>query len=525
MMVPEAWVGSDDLDQDIRAFYNYHSTLMEPWDGPAAIAFTDGKTIGAVQDRNGLRPARCVLSEDGLFVMASEAGVISLPPQEIKWKGRLQPGRMIAVDTVNGKLLMDKDIKKQLAARQPYADWVKSHRHHISDLPKASRFHATEEGTILKRQLAFGWTEEDIRAIVRPMAETGKEPVGSMGADTPPACLSEKPQPLFSYFRQLFAQVTNPPIDPIREELVMSLNSTVGRARNILSETPEHCHTLSLSQPILTNEELEKLRRVSTEDLLSTTLNATFVVEEGESGLRRAIRHLCRRAELAVKNGYTCLILSSRGLDEEYAPIPSLMATAAVHNHLIRVGLRSQTALIVESGEPREVMHFALLIGYGASAVNPYLAMETIESLAHSGRLGEIEKEIAVQYYIKACGKGLLKIFSKMGISTMESYKGAQVFEAVGLDRGFVEEFLEGTPSRLAGIGADVIAAEALEKHAAAMDDEERLPSGGDYSHRVKGEQHLLTPSTISSLQHHAQHNKLGSYEAFSLHLPWPDGV
>src|ERR1022692_3189602 len=434
MLIPEAWAGNPDMDEDKRAFYEYHASLMEPWDGPAAIAFTDGRVIGATLDRNGLRPARYLVTHDDLIVMSSEAGVLPVKPENVKKKGRLQPGKMLLVDTVAGRIVSDKEIKQRLYSRNPYAHWLAENQVTLEQLADPPREHGTDHDTILCRQRAFGYTDEDLRLILAPMAEKGEEPIGSMGGDTPLACLSDRPQPLFHYFKQLFAQVTNPPIDPIREEMVMSLISYIGTERNILDETPRHCHTLRLPHPILGNRSLEKLRRVSQGDFLATTLPTLFPVEDGEKGLERALDQLCRRASLAIKSGYSLLILSDRGLDVDYAPIPSLLALAAVHNHLVRDETRTQVALIVESGEPREVMHFALLIGYGASAVNPYLTIETLEDMAMRGNLPPgLIFEKALANYKKAVNKGLLKTFSKMGISTLQSYRGAQVFEAIGL--------------------------------------------------------------------------------------------
>jgi len=377
----------------------------------------------------------------------------------------------------------------------------------LSQLPEPTRLFASDQSTLLRRQRAFGYTDEDLQMILDAMGNKGEEPVGSMGTDTPLACLSDRPQLLFSYFRQLFAQVTNPPIDPIREEMVMSLTSFIGTERNILDETPLNCHTLKLPQPVLTNRELEKLRRLSYGDLLATTLSTGFRVQEGEAGLKRSLEELCRRASLSVKSGYTLLILSDRGLDEQYAPIPSLLALAAVHNLLIREETRTQVALIVESGEPREVMHFALLIGYGASAVNPYLAIETLEDRAKEGYLADdVTPEVAVKNFIKAINKGLLKTFSKMGISTLQSYRGAQCFEAIGLNRELVDAHFVGTASRIEGVGLEVIAREAALRHEFAFrstrDFETELSPGGAYHYRVDGEYHLLNPQTISKLQH-----------------------
>ena len=521
MLIPEAWAGNPHMKPEKRAFYEYHASLMEPWDGPAAIAFTDGRVIGATLDRNGLRPGRYMVTHDGLVVLASETGVLDIPPERIKTKGRLQPGKMFLVDTVEGWIISDKEIKKNLAGRQPYAEWLKENQITLDQLPEPSRVHASDHNTILSRQRAFGYTDEDLRMILEPMAVNGEEPVGSMGTDTPLACLSDRPQPLFNYFRQLFAQVTNPPIDPIREEMVMSLVSYIGTERNILDETPENCHTLKLPHPILTNRDLEKLRRVSKGDLLATTLPALFRAEDGEAGLRSALDELCRRASLAVKSGYTLLILSDRGVDKNYAPIPSLLALAAVHNLLVREETRTQVALIIESGEPREVMHFALLIGYGASSINPYLAFETLEDMVWRGLLpDEIDAEKAQKNFIKAINKALLKTFSKMGISTLQSYRGAQVFEAIGLNQDLVAAYFAGTTSRLEGIGLDVLAREGQMKHEHAFrpvgGSETELAIGGSYHFRVNGEYHLLNPLTISKLQQAVRQSSFKTFQEYS---------
>ena len=521
MLIPEAWSGNPHIKPEKRAFYEYHASLMEPWDGPAAMAFTDGRVIGATLDRNGLRPGRYVVTHDGLVVMASEAGVLGIDPENIKTKGRLQPGKMFLVDTVAGRIISDKEIKRQLASRQPYQQWLEQNQITMDQLPEPSRIHRSDSGTIVPRQRAFGYTDEDLRMILEPMAAKGEEPVGSMGADTPLACLSDRPQPLFNYFKQLFAQVTNPPVDPIREEMVMSLISYIGTERNILEETPENCHTLKLPHPILTNRDLEKLRRVSRGDLLATTLPALFRGADGEAGLKRALDELCQRASLAVKSGYTLLILSDRGVDKEFAPIPSLLALAAVHNLLVREETRTQVALIIESGEPREVMHFALLIGYGASAVNPYLAIETLEDLSARGYLPDgVSSELAVKHFIKATNKGLLKTFSKMGISTLQSYRGAQVFEAIGLNRELVDAYFAGTTSRLEGIGLSVIAREAQMKHEYAFDpvtdSNTELAVGGSYHFRTNGEYHLLNPETISKLQHAVRQDSFKTFQEYT---------
>src|SRR6202051_827145 len=517
MLIPEAWSGNPHMKPEKRAFYEYHACLMEPWDGPAAIAFTDGRVIGAVLDRNGLRPGRYVVTNDDHVIMASEAGVLDIEPEQIKMKGRLQPGKMFLVDTVEGRIVPDKEIKHRLASRQPYAQWLKDNQITIDQLPAPTRMHHPDAETLLRRQRAFGYSDEDLRMILRPMASKGEEPVGSMGTDTPLACLSDRPQSLFNYFKQLFAQVTNPPIDPIREEIVMSLISYIGSERNILSEEPENCHMLKLAHPLLTNLELEKLRRVSTGDLLAITLPALFRASEGEAGLKRALDELCQRVSLAGRAGYTLLILSDRGVNKDYAPIPSLLALAAVHNLLVKEETRTQVALITESGEPREVMHFALLSGYGASAINPYLALESVESLARRGDLVEgVTPESAVKHFIKSTDKGLLKTFAKMGISTLQSYQGAQVFEAIGLNKDLIDSYFTGTASRLEGIGLEVVAREAQLKHEDAFraltESETEIAVGGTYHQRVNGEYHLLNPDTISKLQ---QSVRQGSFKTF----------
>ena len=489
---------------------------MEPWDGPAAMVFTDGRSVGATLDRNGLRPARYLVTHDDLIVMASETGVLPVVPEDVKLKGRLQPGKMLLVDTVEGRIVADRELKARLYGSNPYQLWLKENQITLDQLAEPPREYGADTATLQRRQRAFGYTAEDVKMILGPMAEKGEEPIGSMGSDTPLACLSDYPQPLFHYFKQLFAQVTNPPIDPIREEMVMSLTSYIGTERNILAETPLHCHTLKLQHPILSNRHLEKLRRVSQGDFLATTLPLMFPVEEGAKGLERALTQLCRRASLAIQSGYTLLILSDRGIDPDYAPIPSLLALAAVHNHLVREESRTQVALIIESGEPREVMHFALLIGYGASAVNPYLALETV---AEMGR-GAGQPAHAMANFVKAINKGLLKTFSKMGISTLQSYRGAQVFEAIGLDRDLVERYFTGTVSRINGVGLEVIAREAMERHAHAFqplrESETELATGGNYAYRTRGEYHLFNPDTIAKLQHAVRRNSFDTFQEFT---------
>ncbi len=521
MLIPEAWDADMTMRPEKKAFYEYHASLMEPWDGPAAVAFTDGRVIGATLDRNGLRPSRYLVTHDGLVIMASETGVLPVKPEEVKFKGRLQPGRMLLVDTTERRIIPDDEIKERLWRRQPYGEWLKANQITLDSLSEPPRVYESDLDSIVMRQRAFGYTDEDLRVLMQPMAANGEEAVGSMGTDTPLACLSDKPQPLFHYFKQLFAQVTNPAIDPIREELVMSLTSYIGTERNILEETSQHCHTLKLPHPLLTNRDLEKLRRVSTSDLLANTLPMLFRVAGGEKELERALDALCRSASLAVKSRYTLLILSDRGTDPEYAPIPSLLALSAVHNHLVREGTRTQVALIIESGEPREVMHFSLLIGYGASAVNPYLAIETLEDQATRGNLGSgITFETALKNYKKAINKGLLKVFSKMGISTLQSYRGAQVFEAIGLNKSLVERYFTGTSSRIEGIGLDVLAREARMKHEHAFrhvsEADTELAIGGNYQYRVRGEYHLFNPLTVSKLQHAVRQSSFETFQEYT---------
>ena len=521
MLIPEAWDNDPEMPQDVKAFYEYHASLMEPWDGPAAVAFTDGRVIGAKLDRNGLRPGRYLVTTDGLVIMASEAGVLPVKPEDVRMKGRLAPGRMLLVDTEQKRLISDGEVKKQLAARQPYAQWLKENQITLDDLPSPVNVQPTDHETILMRQRAFGYTDEDLKTILQPSAIKGEEPVGSMGIDTPLACLSDKPQLLFNYFKQTFAQVTNPAIDPIREDLVMSLNTYIGREGNLLDETPKQCHTLKLRHPIISNWRLEKMRSVKWGDFLATTLSALFPVSGGEQQLEKAVEDLCVRASAAVKSGYTILILSDRGVDAAHAPIPSLLALSAVHNHLIREKTRNQVALIVESGEPREVMHFALLLGYGASAVNPYLAIETLEHLYEDGHFPpESTWDKIFKSYMKATDKGLLKTFSKMGISTLQSYQGAQIFEAIGLSRSVIERYFTGTASRIEGVNIEILAREALMKHEFAMlppsESETELRVGGEYQFRVRGERHLLNPLTVSKLQHAVRQSSFDSFEEFA---------
>src|ERR1700682_5121619 len=494
---------------------------MEPWDGPAAVAFTDGRVIGAKLDRNGLRPGRYAVTADGLVVLASEAGVLPIKPEDVRIKGRLAPGRIFLVDTEQKRMITDEEVKKQLAARQPYAQWLKDNQITLDHLPSPTHVQQTDHETILMRQRAFGYTDEDLKMILSPSALLGEEPVGSMGIDTPLACLSDKPQLLFNYFKQTFAQVTNPAIDSIREGLVMSLNCYIGSEGNILDETPKNCHTLKLRHPVISNWRLEKLRRVSWGDFLATSMPMLFRVNEGEDQLEKSIETLCRSASMAIKSGYTLLILSDRGVDQEYAPIPSLLALSAVHNHLVREKTRNQVALVVESGEPREVMHFSLLMGYGASAINPYLAIETLEDLCKRGYIPEsVPFDKALKNYVKSVNKGLLKVASKMGISTLQSYRGAQVFEAIGLNRSVIDKYFTGTASRIEGVGLGVLAREAQMKHQHAFqpitEADTELAVGGNYQYRIRGEYHLFNPLTVSKLQHAVRQESYQTFREYS---------
>jgi glutamate synthase domain-containing protein 2/glutamate synthase domain-containing protein 1/glutamate synthase domain-containing protein 3 len=524
ILIPEAWGTDTSMSPDKRAYYEFHASLMEPWDGPAAVAFTDGRVIGATLDRNGLRPARYLVTNDNFLIMASETGVLDVEPENVKHKGCLEPGNMLLADLTEKRIIPDEEIKTRLANRQPYAQWIQDNQIRLDQLPEPPREIEFSPEDLLKRQRAFGYTDEDIRMIIVPMATDAQEPIGSMGADTPLACLSDKPQPLFNYFKQNFAQVTNPPIDSIREELVMSLTSYIGTEGNLLDETPKHCHTLKLSEPILTNRDLEKMRRVSQGDFLATMLPMLFRVDGGEKELERALDGLCRRASLAIKSGYTIIILSDRGVDEEYAAIPSLLALTAVHNHLIREKTRTQVALVVESGEPREVMHYCLLVGFGASAVNPYLALETLEELANREYLPEgITFEKAVYNYKKAVNKGILKTMSKMGISTLQSYQGAQVFEALGLGKELIAKYFTGIASRIGGIGLNEIAMEAKMKHDFAFRKltsvDTELDLGGNYYFRINGERHTVNPTTITKLQQAVRLSDGKSYKEYAEHL------
>ena len=521
MLIPEAWGDHIPMDQAKRDFYEYHSSMMEPWDGPALVIGTDGTKICAVLDRNGLRPCRYLVTTDDLLVMGSETGVLDVPPENVLFKERIYPGRMFLLDTERGEIVQDSELKSAQAARQPYGEWLKENMVHIDDLPKPASIHEPDFGTLVHRQAAFGYSLEDLRMILEPMALTGGEPTGSMGNDSPLAVMSEKSQLLFNYFKQLFAQVSNPPLDAIREELVTSTRSMIGSEQNLFDETAEHCRQLTITEPVLTNEELEKIRGIEVNGIRTKTLSTLFDVES-EDTLRQAMDRLCGEASQAIEDGYSILILSDRGVDRDRAPIPSLLAIAGVHHHLIREGTRTKVGIVVESGEAREVAHFASLISYGAAAVNPYLAFETLADMSRqSDFLTPIDYDDAVKNFIKASHKGVVKIMSKMGISTIASYRGSQQFEAVGLNTDLIDEYFTWTPSRIGGIGLDEIEEEARQRHSFAYLDlvvsgNLNLDQGGYYQWRRDGERHMWNPSTIAVLQRAAKDNNWESYKAFA---------
>jgi glutamate synthase domain-containing protein 2/glutamate synthase domain-containing protein 1/glutamate synthase domain-containing protein 3 len=516
MMIPEPWANHESMSPEKKAFYQYHSCLMEPWDGPASIGFTDGIQIGAVLDRNGLRPSRYYVTKDDLVIMASEVGVLDIAPERILSKGRLQPGRMFLVDTAQGRIVADEEIKEGIARENPYRAWLNDNLIKLSDLPVPKDVPTTTHETVLQRQQAFGYTFEDLRILMAPMARNGIEAIGSMGTDTPLAVLSDKPQSLFNYFQQLFAQVTNPPIDCIREEIVTSSAMTIGTERNLLDPKPENCHLIALDSPILTNDDLAKLRQIDRPGFNSIDLPIVFKASEGAEGLERAMEALFAQADAAIAGGKNILILSDRTIDHDHAPIPALLASAGLHHHLIRQGTRTRIGLVLESGEPREVHHFSLLVGYGVAAINPYLAFETIDDAIREDLLRDITPYDAKKNYVKAVVKGIVKVISKMGISTVESYCGAQIFEAIGLHESVIGRYFTRTASRIGGVGMDVLAREATIRHAHAFPDRGTYPHtldvGGQYQWRADGEYHLFSPQTVHKLQ---QAVRTGNYAVF----------
>ena len=523
MMIPEPWTTDDSISLEKRAFYEYHSCLMEPWDGPASTTFTDGTMVGAILDRNGLRPSRYYVTKDDFVIMASEAGVLPVAPENVALKGRLEPGRMFLVNMEEGRIVADEEIKQAIVQEQPYQQWLDQHLVPLESLPEPNRSlvigHSSldnaEPITTIQKQSSFGYTFEELRMLIKPMAENGVEAIGSMGTDTPLAVLSDRPKLLYDYFQQLFAQVTNPPIDSIREEIVTSPVTTIGAEGNLLDPKPESCHLIKLKTPIITNAELAKLKQLEG-DFQSLTLPILFDPKAGVEGLEAAIAQICKEADRAIEQGTSIIILSDRDFNKNKAPIPALLAVSGLHHHLIRQGTRTRVGIVLESGEPREVHHFAVLLGYGCGAINPYLAFETIEDMIAQGTLTDVEYYTACKNYMKAVTKGTIKIASKIGISTLQSYRGAQIFEAIGLNESLIDRYFTGTPSRIGGADLSAIAQEAILRHIHAFPDREvnghTLDAGGDYQWRKDGEAHLFNPETIHTLQQAVQ---TGDYELY----------
>lgn len=521
MMIPEPWSKHESMPENKKAFYNYHSCLMEPWDGPASIGFTDGEKVGAVLDRQGLRPSRYYVTKDDLLVLASEVGVLEIPPENVAYKGRLEPGRMLLIDTKEGRIVGDEELKNRLSDEKPYSKWLADNLIHLDEIkPGKKESGVMDDPLLLTAQRLFGYTFEDLRVLIGPMAKNAVEPVGAMGVDTPIAVLSDKPKLLYNYFKQLFAQVTNPAIDSIREELITDTKVTIGPVRNILSPTPEHCRKIEMDYPILTNEDLDKLKSLDTDDLKSKTFAIHFDPGSGSKGLIEALDRLFKDVDKAISQGVSIVVLSDRGFSDKKVPIPALLAVSGLHHHLVKNGNRMKIGLILESGEPREVHHFALLIGYGASAVNPYLAYETIKNMVVHGMLTDIADDKAISNYISSIVKGIVKIMSKMGISTVQSYHGAQIFEALGLDHEFIDKYFTWTPSRIQGAGMDVIAEETLRRFKSAYPDrdveEDTLEEGGIYQWRSDGERHMWNPQTVHKLQYAAKSKDYEAYKEFS---------
>jgi len=520
MMIPEPWENHDSMPDEKRAFYEFHGSLMEPWDGPASIAFTDGIQIGAVLDRNGLRPSRYYVTKDDRVIMASEVGVLDVEPENVLEKGRLQPGRMFLIDTKEGRIVSDEELKGKIASEHPYRIWLKENLVKLEDLPPAPHVPEPDHATVLHRQQAFGYTFEDLKILMYPMAKLGVEPVGSMGNDTPLAVLSNRPQNLYNYFKQLFAQVTNPPIDCIREEIVTGTETTIGSERNLLHPEPKSCLQIKLKYPILDNDELAKLTHLKHPSFKSITLPILFNPAEGAKGLANVMDELYVKSDKAIQDGYNIIILSDRGVDKDHAPIPALLAVSGLHHHLIREETRTRVGLILESGEPREVHHFALLLGYGCGAINPYIAFETLDDMIHQGMLDAVDHKTAVKNYVKAIVKGVVKTISKMGISTIQSYRGAQIFEAVGLNKSVIERYFTWTASRIEGIGLEEITREVLIRHNHGFPriqvNGTALDTGGQYQWRKDGEYHLFNPETIHKLQHSTRTNNYNLFKEYS---------
>ncbi|MBL9140157.1 MAG: glutamate synthase large subunit [Verrucomicrobiales bacterium] len=516
MMIPEPWVGHESMSDERKAFYEYHSCLMEPWDGPASVAFTNGLQIGACLDRNGLRPSRFYVTHDDLVVMASEAGVLEFAPERVKQKGRLQPGRMFLIDTEQGRIIGDDEIKDSICRAQPYREWINKYMVDLGALPAAPVVAVPDHDTMLQRQMAFGYTFEELRVLMVPMARDGVEAIGSMGTDTPLAVLSDRPQLLYNYFKQLFAQVTNPPVDCIREEIIFSTETTIGAERNLLNPEPRSCQLIELKSPILTNEEFAKLKYLNHPAFSSVTLPILFKAADGAAGMERALDDLFEAANKAIEDGFNVIILSDRGINQEMAPIPALLAVAGLHHHLIREGTRTRVGLVLESAEPREVHHFSLLIGFGCGAINPYLAYETLDDMIRQGLLKDTDHKTAVKNFTKAVTKGVVKVISKMGISTIQSYRGAQIFEAIGLSNAVIDKYFTWTASRVGGIGIEQITKEVMARHSHAFParpvNGHTLDVGGQYQWRADGELHLFNPQTVHKLQKAV---RTGSYSVF----------
>jgi glutamate synthase (ferredoxin) len=520
MMIPEPWTGHESMSPEKKAFYRYHSCLMEPWDGPASIAFTDGTMMGACLDRNGLRPSRYYVTKDDLVIMASEAGVLPIDPANVAYKGRLEPGRMFLVDMEQGRIIADEEIKQQIATAYPYQQWLDDNLVNIEQLPVPSEVAQGDKNTLVQRQTGFGYTFEELRMLLAPMAQNGVEAVGAMGTDTPLAVLSDRPKLLYDYFQQLFAQVTNPPIDSIREAIITSATTTIGSERNLLKPEPESCRLIELSTPVITNEELAKLKGLNNDSFKSQTLDILFNPQEGVKGLQKQMESIFAQADQAINNGVNILILSDRNMDEKNAPIPALLAVAGLHHHLIRTGQRTKVGLVLESGEPREVHHHAVLIGYGCGAINPYLVYETIDSMIEQKLLLNIDSKTAYKNYIKAVTKGVIKIASKIGISTIQSYRGAQIFECIGLNQNVIDQYFTWTASRVEGANLEVIAQEAILRHHNGFPDRHVkvpvLEVGGEYQWRKEGERHLFSPETIHTLQQATWHNDYELYKKYA---------
>ncbi|MEI6875734.1 MAG: glutamate synthase central domain-containing protein, partial [Spirochaetota bacterium] len=520
MMIPEPWENREDMSDGMRAFYEYHACLMEPWDGPAAMVFSDGKRVGALLDRNGLRPARYIVTKEGMVIMASEAGVLNIPAEDIEKKEKLMPGSMLLIDTEEGRIIPDEEIKKRFAGEKPYRQWLDERLVKLEDLDAGPEVRGLDPDELKQKQSAFGYTNEDLELTILPMARDGLDPVSSMGYDAPLAVLSDRPQLLFSYFKQLFAQVTNPPIDSVREEIVIGTSTFIGSEGDLINPTPEACRQIKFETPMIDNEDMARLRSMSLQGFKPLVMPILYPVADGPAALERAMERLFSAADAAFESGVNLMILSDRGMDAKNAPIPSLLAVSGLHHHLIRNGRRTLTAIALESGEPREVHHFAALIGYGASAVNPYMALESVEDLCRRGFLPGLDPKDAVAHFIKAATKGVIKTMTKMGISTIQSYKGAQIFEAVGLGEAFVDRYFEGTPSRIGGLGLREICAETSSRHLASFDPRRPRPisleTGGEWKWRGAGEHHSYNPESIHLLQLAVRKNDYKQYEEYA---------